>query len=145
MIDISEFDENLLNTETQYRRRTDNQQTKRQVPLQRSSSSVYGKDLHKNVSDIHIILQNDIFIKFLDRYEMYLQQRLIHRHELISKIERQTALANERQMEFQHRLYKPEHNIQFDDGKKLKTLILIKGFLFLRFMFTCCFYAFSFW
>lgn len=47
---------------------------------------------------------------------MYLEQSILHRHQLSAKIERDTALANERQMEFQHRLYKPEHDIQFDDG-----------------------------
>jgi hypothetical protein len=49
---------------------------------------------------------------------MHLQRSLEHRHQLIAKIEQETALANERQMEFQHRLYKPsQQNIEYDDGK----------------------------
>jgi hypothetical protein len=48
---------------------------------------------------------------------MYLQRSLENRHQLIARIEQETALVNERQMEIQHRLYKPEHQIEFDDGK----------------------------
>jgi hypothetical protein len=48
---------------------------------------------------------------------MYLQRSIINRHQLISKIEHQTALINERQMEIQHRLYKPEQNNEYHDGK----------------------------
>ncbi len=74
---------------------------------------------------------------------MHLQRSLEHRHQLIAKIEQETALANERQMEFQHRLYKPQQSIELDDGK---NQIQIRGTGFFsrdRFMSTCCFHAFS--
>lgn len=46
---------------------------------------------------------------------MYLERSILHRHQLSAKVERETALANERQMEIQHRLHKPEHDVQFDE------------------------------
>jgi hypothetical protein len=48
---------------------------------------------------------------------MYLQQSIIRRHQLIAKIEQETSLANERQMEIQHRLYKSEQNNEYNEGK----------------------------
>ena len=73
---------------------------------------------------------------------MYLQRSLENRHQLVAKIEQETALANERQMEFQHRLYKPQQNIELDDGKD-RIRIRITRFSCNRFMSTCCFHAFS--
>lgn len=55
---------------------------------------------------------------------MYLQRSIIHRHQLISKIEHETALANERQMEFQHRLYKPDENQQINDDLCLPAVFM---------------------
>ena len=52
---------------------------------------------------------------------MYLERSILHRHQLSAKIEHDTALANERQMEFQHRLHKPEQDIQFDDGSNFNS------------------------
>jgi hypothetical protein len=48
---------------------------------------------------------------------MYLQRSIIHRHQLIEKIEHEIALTNERQMEIQHRLYRSERNNEYDNGK----------------------------
>jgi hypothetical protein len=56
---------------------------------------------------------------------MHLQRSLEHRHQLIAKIEQETALANERQMEFQHRLYKPsQQNIEYDDDLCLPAVFM---------------------
>ncbi|CAF0948780.1 unnamed protein product [Adineta steineri] len=52
---------------------------------------------------------------FLERNQMYSQQSLIHRHQLTAKIERETALANERQLKVQHRLNSSHQNNAYDD------------------------------
>lgn len=76
---------------------------------------------------------------------MYLQRSIIHRHELTSKIEQQTALQNERQMEVQHRLYKSTDNHNFDNGNRISRLIFFCSKFIFRFMFTGCFHAVSIW
>jgi hypothetical protein len=58
-----------------------------------------------------------LFLKFLDRSQLYLQRSIINRNQLIAKVEQETSLANERQMEIQHRLYKPRENTNEFDGK----------------------------
>lgn len=55
---------------------------------------------------------------------MYLQQSIIHRHELTAKIEYETALANERQMEFQHRLHKPVEDQESNDDLCLPAVFM---------------------
>jgi hypothetical protein len=56
-------------------------------------------------------------LKFVDRSQMYLQRSLIHRHQLVAKVEQETALELERRMKTQHRLHKPEQINEYD-GKK---------------------------
>ena len=48
---------------------------------------------------------------------MFLDRSAAHRHQLMSKIEQQTARTTERQMEIQHRLHKPEQNDAHYDGR----------------------------
>jgi hypothetical protein len=48
---------------------------------------------------------------------MFLERSVAHRHQLASKVEQETARVNERQMEIQHRLYKPEQNEERYDGE----------------------------
>ena len=61
-----------------------------------------------------------MFFKFLDRYHMYMERSITHRHQLIAKVEQETALANERQMEIQHRLHRAEPNDEQFNGKEMK-------------------------
>jgi hypothetical protein len=51
---------------------------------------------------------------------MFLERSIAHRHQLMSKMEQETAKATERQMEIQHRLHKPEQNEERYDGKMKK-------------------------
>ncbi len=73
---------------------------------------------------------------------MYLQRSILHRHQLSTKIERETALANERQMEIQHRLYRSEQKDAYDEGRNQNHSF--DEYIFYRFMFTCGIHAFSF-
>ena len=52
---------------------------------------------------------------------MFLERSIAHRHELISKVEQETARNNERQMEIQHRLHRAEQNDERYDGEKRMT------------------------
>lgn len=47
---------------------------------------------------------------------MFLERSMAHRNQLVSKVEQETARANERQMEIQHRLHKPEQTEERYDG-----------------------------
>jgi hypothetical protein len=51
---------------------------------------------------------------------MYMERSITHRHQLIAKVEQETALANERQMEIQHRLHRAEPNDEQFNGKEIK-------------------------
>jgi hypothetical protein len=48
---------------------------------------------------------------------MFLERSIAHRHQLMTKVEQDTARAAERQMEIQHRLHRPEQNEERYDGK----------------------------
>jgi hypothetical protein len=48
---------------------------------------------------------------------MFLERSIAHRHQLMNKVEQETARANERQMEIQHRLHRPDQNEERYDGK----------------------------
>ncbi|CAF0863658.1 unnamed protein product [Rotaria sordida] len=85
------------------------QNTRSKVVMEHQPSPVYGKDLPKN---------------FLDRYHMYLQRSITHRQQLIAKVEQETALANERQMEIQHRLHKSKENNECDDDLCLPAVFM---------------------
>lgn len=51
---------------------------------------------------------------------MFLERSIAHRHQLMSKVEQETARATERQMEIQHRLHKPDQSDERYDGKSSK-------------------------
>ncbi|CAF3143203.1 unnamed protein product [Rotaria sp. Silwood2] len=114
MIERSQSDENrsdmvqedLLNINMRQRMQPN---IKSEVVMEYQSSPVYGKDLPKN---------------FLDRYQMYLQQSIIHRQQLIAKVEQETALENERQMEFQHRLHRSRENNEYNDDLCLPAVFM---------------------
>ncbi|CAF0888724.1 unnamed protein product [Rotaria sordida] len=114
MIEISQSNENQaemiqqdpLNINIRQRLR---QNTRSKVVMEHQPSPVYGKDLPKN---------------FLDRYHMYLQRSITHRQQLIAKVEQETALANERQMEIQHRLHKSKENNECDDDLCLPAVFM---------------------
>ncbi|CAF3312501.1 unnamed protein product [Rotaria sp. Silwood2] len=55
---------------------------------------------------------------------MYLQQSIIHRQQLIAKVEQETALENERQMEFQHRLHRSRENNEYNDDLCLPAVFM---------------------
>ncbi|CAF0997800.1 unnamed protein product [Adineta ricciae] len=103
MIDGANSSENILETHhagvsnIYIRRQRPKSESKNKHRQQRYSSE-------RNSSD-----------SFLDRNEIYLQQRSMHRNQLMTKVSRQTSLINERQMEIQHRLYKSQSNNAYDD------------------------------
>lgn len=51
---------------------------------------------------------------------MFLEKSLAHRHQLVTKVEQETARNNERQMEIQHRLHRADPNDERYDGWFLK-------------------------
>ncbi|CAF1217839.1 unnamed protein product [Rotaria sp. Silwood1] len=85
------------------------QNTKREVVMENQPSPVYGRDLPKN---------------FLDRYQIYRQRSIIHRQQLIAKVEQETTLANERQMETQHRLHRSKENNEDDEDLCLPAVFM---------------------
>ncbi|CAF1042089.1 unnamed protein product [Adineta ricciae] len=103
MVDGAKSSENILETRhagvsnIYIRRQRPKSESKNKHRQQRNSSERYSTD------------------SFLDRNEMYLQQRLIHRNQSMTKVSRQTSLINERQMEIQHRLYKSQSTNAYDD------------------------------
>lgn len=60
-----------------------------------------------------------LFPQFLDRYHMFLERSVAHRHQLTTKVEQETARTAERQMEIQHRLHRPDQNEERYDGKRI--------------------------
>ncbi|CAF3803079.1 unnamed protein product [Rotaria sp. Silwood1] len=85
------------------------QNTKSEVVMENQPSPVYGRDLPKN---------------FLDRYQIYRQRSIIHRQQLIAKVEQETTLANERQMETQHRLHRSKENNEDDEDLCLPAVFM---------------------
>ncbi|UJR15323.1 hypothetical protein I4U23_002275 [Adineta vaga] len=103
MIDSAEVDEKILET---HQEGVSNIYIRRQLPRHKMS----GKQYHHVQTSRQNSLDN-----FLDRNQIYSRQRSIHRHQLISKVSRETSSINERQMEIQHRLYKSQEKNAFDD------------------------------
>ncbi len=58
--------------------------------------------------------------KFLDRTEMYSQRSIINRHELIAKVEQETAAAYERQMEIHRHLHRSPENNAYDGKEEIE-------------------------
>jgi hypothetical protein len=55
---------------------------------------------------------------------MYAQRSIIHRHELIAKVEQETALAYERQMEIHRRLHRSQENNAYDGKEEIEQIFL---------------------
>jgi hypothetical protein len=61
---------------------------------------------------------NVVSSKFLDRHQIYSQQRLIHRHQLVTRVEREISTANERRLKIQHRLYRAAPSSVYDGNEE---------------------------
>ncbi|CAF3670731.1 unnamed protein product [Rotaria socialis] len=78
----------------------------------------------ENISEETVVEQPSLPNKFLNRYKMHTEKSTAHRRELITKIEQETTLANERQMEMQHRLYKPKETHAYNDDLCLPAVFM---------------------
>ena len=65
---------------------------------------------------------------------MFLERSIANRHQLMTKVEQETARANERQMEIQHRLHRPDQNEERYDGNNPSLELLFLCYSLLLFI-----------